>query len=663
MNITELARRLKIPTTELKAKLPELGFDIGMKAIKVDDRLAGQIIDKWKTEHKRQTLEDKVMAEKEKQQQEGEKNAVAGDRIVRLPQVISVRDLAVKFGLPVPALIAELMRQGVMSSISDKVDYDIAAIVAEGLGIKTEWGEDDSQEQKRSEELHQDILLSKGANKAATDIRPPIVVVMGHVDHGKTKLLDTIRDTKVMEGESGGITQHIGAYQVEKKNRKITFIDTPGHEAFSQMRSRGAVVADVAILVVAADDGVQPQTIEAIKMIQDAQIPMVVAINKIDKPEANPDKVRKGLSELNILVEGWGGDVPSVEISAKQAINLDELLDMVLLLADLNKESLQTRNFGPAIGVIIESHVDKGAGPVATVMIHAGELKIGDSFQIGKVFGKIKALRDFTGKLITVAGPSTPVQIVGLSSVPEAGMILTGGVDLKKLRRLLGKQKQVSAKNLLKQDKSAEDQRRSFNLVLKADVVGSLEAIENSLRQINSREVKVNIISRGLGNITEIDVIRAADAQAKLYGFNVEPTTKAREFAQDKEVKIETFTIIYALLDNVKQAVEDSLEPEIIRQELGKLEILKNFGKREGNLVVGGKVVSGIFRDNAKFIVYRGAKVMGEGVISEIRIGPDKRSEVQKGDQCGLKVSSSAELLPGDIIEVYSEEIKKRTLN
>lgn len=661
MNITELARRLKVPTKELKERLPELGFDIGMRAIKVDDRLANQIIEKWKAESRRRRLEEKVLADKEKTE---EKKKISDEvEQILLPAVISVRDLAAKLKVTVPSLVAELMRNGVMASISDKVDYEIAAIVAEGFGLKTKLGEDVDLEQKKLEEINKAVLQTKLKSEDAKDMRPPVVVVMGHVDHGKTKLLDAIRNTRVVEGESGGITQHIGAYQANVKDRLITFIDTPGHEAFSNMRSRGAVVADIAILVVAADDGVQPQTIEAIKMIQDADIPMVIAINKIDKPEANPDMVKKGLAEINIQVESWGGDIPDVEISAKEKTNLDDLLEVVLLVADLNKERLLTSNTGPVTGVIIESHVDKGAGPVATVLIYKGTLRLGDTFQVGNIFGKIRAMKNFRGEKIDSASPSTPVQIIGLADVPEAGSIFKTGVDLKKLRREF-KKKQKGINNLLSpNDTNEETNKVTFNIIVKADVIGSLEAIINALKDFNSSDYKINIINKGLGSITEVDVVRAQDSKAKIYGFNVAPTTKARELARDQSVEIESADVIYRLIEDVKKELEKRLEPEIIRHDLGRVEVLKIFGKRDGGIVVGGKVLAGKVRNDSKFIAWRNGKVMHEGSVSELRIGPDKRPEVNKGDECGLKITPELNLEEGDVLEFYEEEIKTKKLD
>ncbi|MGB0756841.1 MAG: translation initiation factor IF-2 [Patescibacteria group bacterium] len=664
MNITELARRLKVPTQELKERLPELGFDIGMRAIKVDDRLAQQIIEKWKQEQKRQRLEDKVLSEKEKTQ--AKEVAEVTEGAIMLPPVISVRDLSAKLGVPVPSLIAELMRNGVMASISEKVEYEIAAIVAEGLGRQVALGEDVSVEQKKAEQLHKDILESKKGHDESEEYRPPVVVVMGHVDHGKTSLLDAIRETQVVSGESGGITQHIGAYQVEKNDRIITFIDTPGHEAFSHMRSRGAIVADVAILVVAADDGVQPQTIEAIKMIQDAELPMVVAINKIDKPEAKPDVVKTGLSELNITVEDWGGDVPSVDVSALKGTNIADLLEVVLLVSDVEKDTLRTTSEGDAQGVIIESHVDKNTGPVATVLVHSGTLKVGDTFHVGDVFGKIRAMKNYLGENVKTAGPSTPVQIIGLSDVPTVGHLLTGGVDLKKLRRESGKRKYKSADTIL-QKKSAggeNDEKTNpvYPIILKADVAGTLEAIQHSLSELDTEEVQVSVISKGLGSITEVDIVRAAEAGATVYTFHAPVTTQARQLALDREVKIEECSVIYNIIDKVLTAAESMLEPERIRHDQGKLEVLKIFGKREKNIIVGGKITEGNAQEDNKFILYRNNKVMGEGKVAEIRIGPDKRREVHKGDECGLQVSSTTDISEGDVLELYSEETKERKL-
>lgn len=664
MNVTELARKLKVPTQELKEKLPELGFDIGMRAIKVDDRLARKIIEKWKQEEKRRQLEEKIRAQKERQQERDQKQE--GGETVVLPPVISVRDLAKRFDMQVPALIAELMKHGIMASISDSIEYEIAAIVAEGLGILTEQGEaDEAYEHEHMK--HQKIMEIKKERQGAMGIRPPVVVVMGHVDHGKTKLLDMIRRTEVMEKEAGGITQHIGAYQVEKAGKLITFIDTPGHEAFSHMRSRGAVIADIAILVVAADDGVQPQTIEAIKMIQDAGLAIIVAINKIDKPEANIEKVKKQLAEIHVLLEGWGGEVPAVSLSAKQGKNIDELLEMILLVADLEKEKLQARIKGVAQGTIIESHVDKNRGPIATVLIHAGTLRVGDSVHVGDTVGKVRAMRDFLGRELKEALPSTPVQIIGLEDVAEVGQVLVAGIDLKKLKRELRKKKKkpseifsMSQATGKEEREGREESQKQYCVILKADVVGSLEAIVNALRSLSIGAVRPYFVTKGVGNITEIDVVKAAEAGAKIIGFNVQPASKVYELAKEKQVEIQVYQVVYHLLDKVKEDMEALVEPEIVRKDVGEVDVLKVFAKQEGISIVGGKITKGKAIAGSKFVLYRGEKVVGEGEVKEIRIGPDQHHEVESGHECGLKVTCGCEFEQGDILELYSEEEKTR---
>ncbi len=435
MNLTELARKLKVPTHELKEKLPELGFDIGMKAIKVPDDMAERIVAKWNEEKKRLQLEQKYQIIEDEITDQAVDNK--SDRVIKVPQLISVRDLAERLHLSAPVMITELMKHGIMASLSEKVDFEITTIVAESLGYKTILIEENVLGEKEQQAIQDKLKQIRTRQSDKLAARPPIVVVMGHVDHGKTKLLDTIREANVMASEAGGITQHIGAYQVVKNDRMITFIDTPGHEAFSAMRSRGANVADIAILVVAADSGIQPQTIEAIKMIQDAGLPMIVAMNKVDKPEADVEKIKKELAEINLMPEDWGGNVICVPVSAKDGTNISELLEMVLLTADLNQEQIKAEYDSPAAGTIIESHLDKGTGAVATVLLHSGTLHIGDHVQVGNVLGKIRNMQDYQGKKIDAATPSTPVRIIGLERVPVVGEILEAGVDFKLLRRQL----------------------------------------------------------------------------------------------------------------------------------------------------------------------------------------------------------------------------------
>ncbi len=660
MNLTEIARRLKIPTKELKEKLPELGFDIGMKAIKVPDDMAARIIEKWKEEKKRERIADKYADVDVVEKVEEDKSS---DRIIKVPQSISVRDLADKFKINPPAMIAELMKHGVMASLSEKVDFDIITIVAEGMGFSVELTDEALDDEKIQQKIIQDKLKKIKDSATTGSSRPPVVVVMGHVDHGKTKLLDTIRNAKVIDTEAGGITQHIGAYQVKENGKNITFVDTPGHEAFSAMRSRGANVADVAILVVAADSGVQPQTIEAIKMIQDADLPMVIAINKIDKPEADVELIKKGLSEINIIPEDWGGDAICVEISAKEKTNLNELLDMVLLVADMNKDKIQAEYNAPASGTIIESHLDKGTGSVATVLIHNGTLKQGDAVRIGNVLGKIRTMTNFKGEDIKEATPSTPVRVIGLSSTPEVGEILEAGVDLKSLRRKLDSKKQLFVNNINVSEEKEEKKSKikKLNIVLKTDVAGSQEAIIQSLKKYNTKQVGINIVYKGLGNITEVDVIRAESTKALVFGFNVSATSQAYEVSKEKEVDIKLYNVIYKLIEETEEKLEAMLEPIVTREVVAKAEVLAVFRGQKKDMIIGAKLKQGEVIDKCKIIVYRGEKIIGEGGIKELRVGPEKVSQVSSGD-FGVQYSGSISLQEGDQLEFFIEKEEKQKL-
>ncbi len=660
MNLTELARKLKVPTSELKEKLPKLGFDIGMKAIKVPDDMAERIIAKWNEEKRRLQLEEKYQTVNEMTQTSAESKS---ERIIKVPQTISVRDLAERLHLSAPAMITELMKHGIMASLSEKVDFEITTIVAESLGYKTvlvdESNLDEKQQQIIQEKLKQ--IRTKKSDKLLS--RPPIVVVMGHVDHGKTKLLDTIREANVIASEAGGITQHIGAYQVVKNERMITFIDTPGHEAFSAMRSRGANVADIAILVVAADSGIQPQTIEAIKMIQDAGLPMIVAINKIDKPDADVEKVKKELTEINLIPEDWGGNVICVSVSAKDGTNINELLEMVLLTADLNQEQIKAEYDTPAIGTIIESHLDKGTGPVATVLIHSGTLRVGDRVKVGNVLGKIRSMQDYQGKKIDLATPSTPARIIGLERVPAVGEILEAGVDFKLLRRQLDYKKYQPSDF---KGKQSEDEKKSkikkYNILLKTDVAGSLEAITQSLKKYNGRQVMVNIVYKGLGNITEVDVVRAESTKAHIYGFNVSATPQAYEVAKEKKIDIKLYQIIYKLLEDVAEKLEDLLDPIYNREIKGKGKVLAIFRGQKQKMIVGVKVLIGEIVTGAKLIVWRNGKIVGEGQVQQLRVGPEQMSKVLSGSECGLEYSGSIALQPEDELEFFVETKVKQKL-
>lgn len=658
MNLTEVARKLKVPSKELKEKLPELGFDIGMKAIKVPDDMAERIIIKWNQSKRRQQIADKYSevsadAEEVSFEKEGE--------VVKLPKAISVRDLAERFGLTAPAMIAELMKQGIMASLSERVDFEIASIVGESLGIKTALSEETDKEEAKNKAIQEKLKKIRESDNQQQLARPPIVVVMGHVDHGKTKLLDTIRQTRVIDTESGGITQHIGAYQVEKNGQLITFIDTPGHEAFSAMRSRGANVADIAILVIAADDGVKPQTIEAVKMIQDAGLPMVVAINKIDKAGADIEKVKKGLSEINLVPEDWGGDIICIPISAKENKNLDGLLDMVLLVAEMNQEKIKAPYNRSAAGTIIESHLDKGTGPVATVLIQTGTLHHGEAVRVGNVLGKIRSMSNWQGEKIITVTPGMPVRIIGLTSIPEVGEILEAGIDLKVLRRQLYTKKTQSvvggvASVVSDESTGRKSKVKKLNLVLKADVAGSLEAILQSLKKYSNRQVVVNIVYKGLGDITEVDVIRAASTKALVFGFHTNATSKAYEVAKEKNISIRIYQVIYKLLAEVKELLVGLLEPIVTRVTTGEGEILVIFRGHKAKMIVGAKLTKGEVRVGVKVIVKRQDKIIGEGLAKELRVGPEKVAQVSAGNEFGLQYSGSEDLAVGDKLEFFEEK-------
>jgi len=661
MNLTEIARQLKIPTKELKEQLPVLGFDIGMKAIKVPDDMAQHIIERWHEEKKRASIAAKYQKNEETDIEiEGNK----GDpRVLKIPQSIAVRNLADIFHLSPPAMIAELMKHGIMASLSEKVDFDIATIVAEGLGYTSELVTEQDRDSQRQEEIQAKMKEIKRVDKETSSERPPVVVIMGHVDHGKTKLLDAIRESKVVESEAGGITQHIGAYQVENKDKLITFIDTPGHEAFSAMRSRGANVADIAVLVVAADSGVQPQTIESIKMIQDAGLSMLVAINKIDKPEADIDRVKKELSEVNVIPEDWGGQTICVPISAKEKIHLDDLLDMIVLVAEMNQDQIRARRDIPAVGTIIESHLDKGTGPVATVLIHQGTLKQGDQVRVGTVLGKVRTMVDYTNNKVKSAGPSTPVRIIGLSDVPQVGEILEAGVDLRMLKRQNGSRKRIQTSSLAESSEESKGKVKKLNVIIKADVAGSLEALQGALKKYKSKGVVVNIVYHGLGNITEVDVVRAESTKAKILGFNVTATPQAWEVAKEKEIDLKVFKVIYKLIEQVEADLSTLLDPEVVRITKGTGKVLQLFRGHKDNMIVGVRLSDGEIKNTCKIVVERNGQIVGEGSVKELRSGPEKVSIIMSGHEFGLLYGGSVDLLPGDKLEFFEEQEKKRTLS
>ncbi len=649
MNITELARILRISPQELKDLLPEMGFNIGQKAIKVDNNTAKKIIKDWgflrrewqkKKDIKSREKEDEVLPKEKK--------------TIFVSRVISVRDYAELAEIPVNRVLAELMKNGVFTSINEKIDLDTAMIIGENLNLEVKEDEEEKEDKIVDGKKLTDIIAEE--NEGDLEKRSPVIVVMGHVDHGKTSLLDSIRNTDVIAGEAGGITQHIGAYQISRNNELITFIDTPGHEAFTAMRSRGAKVADIAILIVAADDGVKQQTVEAYRIIEAAKIPFLVAINKIDKEGADIDKVKQELStKLNIIPEDWGGKTICSLISAKKGTGIEELLDMVLLLAETESENLKANPNAPAAGTVIESNVDKASGPLVTILVQNGTLRVGDQLCFaGIVYGKVKLLKKYNGEEVQSVGPSCPVKILGLKVSPEVGDILSVGEG----QRVKFKKIKTSSKPLpinFSEEKK-DDHIPKLNVIIKTDFLGSVEAIEESLMKLNNEKVKVKVISRGLGYITEGDIKRAEDSQAKILGFNVKIPAGIENLSRERQVDVKMFSIIYDLTKYIKDEMQLLIKPEIKRVDLGRLKVLAVFRTENESQIVGGKVLDGVVRNNSFIEVKRDDDFISLGKITQLQSAKQDVNEVEKDQECGLRYEGQPVIKEGDILSFYQEE-------
>ncbi len=667
MNITELARRLRVNPEEIRQKLPELGLSIGRRALKIDNRQAQRIMEAWSEMRRRERLAQKVELQKTSQlkryHEDGEEQVV-----IFLPTVITVRDLASRLNLPVPRLMQELMKNGILASLNERIDFNTASIIAEDIGFKVQL-EEKGKEEDDTQSVDRVRAAVEGEKAEALQIRPPVIVVMGHVDHGKTKLLDAIRNTHVMETEAGGITQHIGAYQVVRKEQPMTFIDTPGHEAFTVMRSRGAKVADMAILVVAADDGVQLQTKEAINIIKSAGLPFLVAINKIDREGANIERVKGQLAELQITSEDWGGKTVMVPISAKQGLHIDDLLDMILLVYDMEKEKIKSNPNRRAIGTVIESHVDTGAGPVATVLVQSGTLHVGETLGVRDIlYGRVRAMLDWKGEQIKEAPPSTPVQIIGWKLSPAVGDIMEVPQDataLKKIKSTDSSHKATEEMASLKKvstENTDETGKKYLNLLIRTDMLGSLEAILGMLDRLEHEDVGVKVVQRGLGNITEADIASAEADHSLVMGFNVVPTPTAEEMARDKGVEIVQFQIIYKLFEDVLDRLQKLLPSETTITEIGKLEVLANFRRMDRGWIVGGRVKDGKIIPKAKVRLSREGVYVGEGEVETLQIGRSEIKEARQGQECGMNYVGKVKPEIGDVMEMYTEEKKAKKL-
>ena len=667
MNISELARRLGTSTEELRSQLPTLGFSVGRHAIQVNDREASKIMEAW-ADFKRRA---RLTAKREEQmarieaQRSGEKPVL--EKEVTLPAVISVRDFAARLDLPIAKVMQELLKSGILASLNERIDFDTAAIVAEDLGYasKQETAVEDTSSDEEGSKRLEEVL--GGEEKANLVTRPPVIVVMGHVDHGKTKLLDAIRTTNVMESEAGGITQHIGAYQVVRKDKLITFIDTPGHEAFTVMRSRGAKVADIAILVVAADDGVQPQTKEAVDIIKAAGLPYVVAINKIDKPDANVEKVKSQLAELNLIPEEWGGKTLIAPVSAKSGTGIDELLDILLLVNDLEKEKITANPERRAAGTIIDSHIDKGAGPVATVLVQSGTLHVGDALGLrGALYGRVRLMKDWRGEIVTEAAPSMPVKVLGFKMAPAVGDVMEVPEDVKALEKMKSKPMKSGVSDTVSAARptttESKEGKKLLNIMVRADVLGSLEALLGMLEKIKHDAVGVEVVAKGLGNITDADVLKAEATNAIVYAFGVKATSTAAELGRDKNVPILEYDIIYKLFEDILVRLQQLLPAEEILTEMGKIEVLAVFKKTDKGGIIGGKVMGDKVRAPSKMRVMRAGEVVGEGEIIRLQMLKQSVKEVSGGTECGIEFTSRTKIEIGDVLETYTEESKTRIL-
>ncbi|MCC6639466.1 translation initiation factor IF-2 [Candidatus Falkowbacteria bacterium] len=663
MNVTELARKLGVRSSEeLLELLPDFGFDVGKRAIKVDDKIASAIIKAWPRIQKELDFRKREQEKKRLEQEKLLRQQM--QTVVTVPSVVTVKDFATLINIPVANVIKSLMKNGIMATLNERIDFDTATIIADEFGVTIHASSEEVQEEVATG----DRLKAHIEGDSKVMKRPPIIVIMGHVDHGKTRLLDSIRSANVMEGEAGGITQHIGAYQVVRNGKTITFIDTPGHEAFTAMRSRGAKVADIAILVVAADDSIQPQTKEAIKIIKAAGLPMIVAINKIDKPEANIEKVKTDLATENLIPEEWGGNTMIQPISAKSGLNIDKLLDSILLIDEMESAKIIANPDKAAAGTIIESHVDKGEGPVATVLVQSGTLKVGDQLMINDVFyGKVRALKDFTGKDVKEAAPSVPVKILGLKTAPKVGDLVEvqeGKIsrDSKKTTTadLIHKEKSVVS-NVTKQtnDEEGESKIPTLKAIIKADMLGSLEVLVESLEKLSTDKVKVKILQKGLGNITDNDVTRAADEQAMLLAFHVKPLASAQHLANERDVVISSHTVIYHLIDEVKAKIATIVKPELEKRVIGKVQVLAIFKADKKTMVFGGKVLEGKITIKTKCDIIRNGTLYETGTITGLQSGKMAVQEVANGNDCGIAYSGSSDVAVGDILEVFEEKIIK----
>ena len=597
--VYQIAEEVGMSNKDILAKIKELGIEVENEKSELEEDDVELILDLIKEENS------------------GDSNTIT------VEGALTVQQLAESLGKPATEVIMKLMKMGTMASLNQEVSFEVASQVASEYGFTLEVG---GQEENSEEEIEALMEIEEDREEDLKP-RPPVVTVMGHVDHGKTSLLDAIRSTHVTNSEAGGITQHIGASEVSINGQKIVFLDTPGHEAFTAMRARGAQVTDIAILVVAADDGIMPQTIEAINHAKAAGVPLIVAINKIDKPSANPDKVKQELSEQGLLVEDWGGDVIAVPVSARQKTGIDTLLEMILLVAEM--EELKANPDKRAVGTVVEAELDKGRGPVATVLVQGGTLKVGDPIVCGLASGKVRAMINSKGKRVKTAGPSTAVEILGLSEVPQGGDQFVAVPSDKVARNIAEKRQQIAREEMLKAnqrmsldqffDQMNEGQVKDLNVIIKADVQGSVQAVKQSFEKLSNDEVGVRVIHGGVGAINESDVTLAAASNAIIIGFNVRPVPSAESLAEKESVDVRSYTIIYKAIEDIQAAMSGMLDPEYRDEDTGKAEIREVYKISGVGTVSGCYVTSGKIYRNGKVRIVRDGIIIHEGEIQALK--------------------------------------------
>ncbi|MDM8533077.1 translation initiation factor IF-2 [Clostridiaceae bacterium HSG29] len=649
IRVYQLAKELEMESHDLVEMLIDLGIEVTSHMSSLTEQEAEMIL-----ELQEETNEEKVEEEIE------EVVEVVDEDALEVKKAMTVGEFASLIGKQPTSLIIDLMNFNIMATINQNIDFDAMKLLADKYKVKIKL------EKIEVDELYRDENYEDDAKDL--EFRPPIVTVMGHVDHGKTTLLDAMRSTSISDGEAGGITQHIGASEVNFGGKKIVFLDTPGHESFTSLRARGAQVTDIAVLVVAADDSVMPQTVEAIDHAKAAGVPIVVAINKMDVPGANADKVIQELSEHGILVEDWGGDVIAVKVSAKKGEGIDELLEMLLLVAEM--EDLKGNPNRLGIGTVIEAELESGRGPIATVIVNNGTMRVGDAITVGKTSGRIRAMYNYKGKKIKKALPSSPIEIAGLSEVPQAGEKIYVTKNDKRARELaeyrklemrkekMRASKHVSLEDLFSQIKEGE--LKKLNIIIKADAHGSIEALKGSLNKISNAEVKINIIHSNIGTISEADISLAAASNAIIIGFNVRPLANVVSIAKQESVDIRTYRIIYDAINDVTDAMVGMLDPEFVEEILGQIEVRDVFKVSKIGTIAGSYVTSGKITRNSKVRLLRDGIVQYDGEISSLKRFKDDAKEVVSGYECGITLEKYDNIKVGDIIEAYViNEVKR----